>query len=96
MSKKPTTPRVPAGAAPWRPLPEAWDAFGESYPELFVGRAASTRSRFCGRHGPALTAAGALLKTPGGAYYAHAEKFAPMAYALALGLPLAEPERQAA
>lgn len=80
----------PPGAEPaaWRPLPEVWAEFAESHRELYIGTAASTRSRFCGRHGSALVKAGALLKTPGGAYYARPDKFSQMAYALALGLPL--------
>lgn len=90
MSKS-TSAAIPAAdppRSPWQPLPTVWGQFAKAYPELFVGEAASTRSRFCSRHGPALIAAGALTKTPGGAYYARPEKFLPLAWSLTMGLPV--------
>jgi hypothetical protein len=73
----------------WRPLPAVWAEFAERHPELFVGTAASARSRFCSRHGEALKQAGALVRTPGGAYYAN-DRFVPLAWALTMGLPSTE------
>jgi len=92
VSKYTTTPA--AEPAPWRPLPEVWALFVEKHPELYLGTAASTRSRFCDRHGTALVEAGALLRS-GRGLYVRPEKFLPLAYALVLGLPLREPAEAA-
>lgn len=95
MSEKSAVTPPASEAAPWRPLPEVWAAFATKHPEFYLGTAPGARSRFCSRHGPALIAAGVLLKTRGN-YYVRPAEFEPLAYRLVLGLPLAEVAEAAA
>lgn len=78
-----------ATPSPWRPLPEVWALFAKRHPELYIGLAPSSRSRFCDRHGAALIEAGILIRS-GKGHYVKAEPFIAAAYALVLGLPLPE------
>jgi hypothetical protein len=89
MSEKSAVAPSVSEAASWRPLPEVWAAFAKKHPELYLGTAASTRSRFCDRHGPTLVDAGILIRS-GKGHYVKPEPFITAAYALVLGLPLPE------